>query len=190
MYIDRILAPIETLGPGNRLVIWVKGCSKHCKGCANPELWSVENCKSYSVEDVFHIIENVFKENSLDGVTISGGDPLEQKEEILELLRRLNTLTQDILVYTGYTMNELDGILSNEEMQMFQNNIAVLIDGRYEEQLNHKDVVLRGSSNQQIIYFKDAYKERYEKYLLEGRKIQNVYMGKRLVSVGIHDRRE
>jgi len=128
MYIDRILAPIETLGPGNRLVIWVKGCSKKCKGCANPELWSFENSKSYSVDDIFKIIQNIFSQNRIDGVTISGGDPLEQKEQLLVLLKKLNALTQDILVYTGYTMDELNRLLSQEEMMDLENYIAVLID--------------------------------------------------------------
>lgn len=38
MQIDRLLYPVHSLGPGNRLVIWVRGCKKRCFNCANPEL--------------------------------------------------------------------------------------------------------------------------------------------------------
>lgn len=190
MFIDRILAPIETLGPGARLVIWTKGCSKHCAGCANPELWDTKTAKKYATEDILRIIDNIYRENPFDGITISGGDPLEQKEEMLELLEKLNRITDDILVYTGYTLNQLIDIWDSSEIDSLKNNIAVLIDGPYIESLNFSDVVLRGSGNQKIHIFKEKYREIYDEYLTHGRKIQNVYMGNRLISVGIHDRRD
>ena len=40
MYLDRILYPVTSLGPGKRLCIWVSGCNARCEGCANPELWT------------------------------------------------------------------------------------------------------------------------------------------------------
>lgn len=190
MFIDRILAPIETLGPGMRLVIWVKGCSKRCKGCANPELWDIDKSREFNVKDVSRIIANIYKETPFDGVTITGGDPLEQKKELFDLLMDLNKYTEDILVYTGYTIEELNDVLSEDEMKTLTSQIAVLIEGRYIDELNTKDVVLRGSSNQKILYFKRKFIEPYEKYLQQGRKIQNVYMGNQLISVGIHDRKE
>lgn len=189
MYIDRILSPIETLGPGKRLVIWTKGCSKHCKGCANPELWSVRNAKDYPVEDIVKIIHNIYRNEKFDGITISGGDPLEQMDDLLALLEALNMLTSDILVYTGYKESDLDVLFCKKQMDKFRKRIAVLIDEPYLEELNLPDAVLRGSANQNIIYYKEEYKELYERYLTNGRKIQNVYMGSRLISVGIHDKK-
>lgn len=190
MYIDRILSPIETLGPGKRLVIWTKGCSKQCVGCANPELWSTENSKNYAVEDIAKIINNIYQNERFDGVTISGGDPLEQIDDLLELLEYINQLTSDILIYTGYSFSDFEEIFDDKKIKMLKKMIAVLIDNPYIEELNTPDTVLRGSTNQHIIFFKDKYKKLYEKYLKNGRKIQNVYMGNRLISVGIHDRKE
>ena len=103
MFIDRILAPIETLGPGKRLVIWTKGCSKCCNNCANPELWNTEGANDYSVDRIFEIVQGIFQEYEIEGITISGGDPLEQKKEFLSLIQKLGNICQDILVYTGYT---------------------------------------------------------------------------------------
>ncbi|MCM1086641.1 MAG: radical SAM protein [Muribaculaceae bacterium] len=190
MYIDRILYPIETLGPGKRLVIWVRGCSRHCKGCANPELWDISNSKYFPVEDIAQIIQNIYADSPFDGVTISGGDPLEQKEELLLLLDEISKITDDVLLYTGYTYQEVCALLTKEELMALMGKLSVLIDGPYVEKLNTKDAVLRGSSNQQIIYCSDKYREKYEEYLLAGRKIQNVYMGNQLISVGIHNRKE
>lgn len=190
MYLARILTQIETLGPGKRLVIWVKGCSKHCAGCANPELWSVSGSRNYNVKDIVQIIKNLYQASPFDGITISGGDPLEQYEELILLLEELNQLTEDILIYTGYTYQEVCKVIPKAELQKLLQQIAVLIDGRYVEALNTTDAVLRGSKNQKIIYVKESYRERYEEYLRDGRKIQNVYMGEQLISVGIHDRKE
>lgn len=190
MYIDRILYPIETLGPGNRLVLWTRGCSKHCKNCANPELWDTSNAKNVKVEDIEQIIINIHNDTPIDGITISGGDPLEQMEEILELVKRVKVMVQDILVYTGYTVSELERNWDKSIIKRMKELISVLIDGAYIEELNDKELSLRGSSNQNIICFDESRKSIYEAYLRKGRKIQNVYMGTRLISVGIHDRKE
>ncbi len=189
MYIDRILAPIETLGPGKRLVIWTKGCSKNCKGCANPELWDTSDSKVYEVKDIVKIINNIYNDILFDGITISGGDPLEQKEELLLLTESLQHITEDIAVYTGYTWDELLKIWSNKDIERLKTSIAVLIDGPYIAEQNSEDIVLRGSANQRILYFKEKYRIKYEDYLKQGRQIQNIYMGTQLVSVGIHNQK-
>lgn len=188
MYIDRILSPIEVLGPGNRLVIWTKGCSKHCKGCANPELWSTAASRDYSVEDIFVMIKNIYKDQPFEGITISGGDPLEQKDEMLKLIPKLRELVDDILVYTGYELKDIKENWKAEELSLLKENVSVLIDGPYDEDKNDGHATLVGSTNQHIYYFDEKIKEKYEQYIRAGRKIQNVYMGKKLVSVGIHNK--
>ena len=55
MEIDRILYPVESLGPGKRVVVWTIGCSKHCKNCSNKELWEKNNKK-----DVCYIVSDGF----------------------------------------------------------------------------------------------------------------------------------
>ena len=51
MYLDRILYPVTSLGPGKRLCIWVSGCNARCEGCANPELWTQRPEQFISVEN-------------------------------------------------------------------------------------------------------------------------------------------
>ncbi len=189
MFIDRILAPITALGPGNRLVIWTKGCSKHCYNCANPELWNTDGARNYDVAEIIQISKNIINEQKITGITISGGDPLEQKEDILLLLKELSKNVDDILVYTGYTFEQLESLWSKEEIDVLKANISVLIDGPYIDEKNEELAVLKGSTNQNIIYFKPEYEKIYLEYYKDGRTIQNVYMGEKLISVGIHNRK-
>jgi anaerobic ribonucleoside-triphosphate reductase activating protein len=134
-------------GPGNRFVLWTQGCSKGCSGCFNPETWSREIYKELSPLQLFEIIKNF----EVDGVTISGGDPLEQEDELLELLMLLSTmrLRKGVILFSGFTRAEISSNFIREQCLKY---IDVLIDGRYEKNLKI-DFSLRGSSNQEFYFF-------------------------------------
>ena len=190
MLIARIIYPITTLGPGNRLVIWTVGCSKHCYNCANPELFSFDKSKEISVKTLNEKINYILENYSVDGVTITGGDPLEQREELFELLMLIKPNIQDLLLYTGYTIAELSKMLTEDDLTFFKEHVSVLIDGQYMEELNDNQVPLRGSANQTINYFDQSLKGIYEQYLEKGRSVQNVYNDDMVISVGIHNVKE
>ena len=187
MQIDRILYPVTTLGPGQRVAIWTVGCSKHCFHCANPELWDPDPAREQPAEEIASLILERLKDCRPDGITVTGGDPMEQPEELLTLLRALRPLTEDILVYTGYTLEELEHTLPVSLMDGFRETVGVLIDGRYVEELNDGKSPLTGSTNQTLHYFRPQLRETYAAYMAGGRKIQNFYSGGRLISVGIHN---
>jgi anaerobic ribonucleoside-triphosphate reductase activating protein len=134
-------------GPGNRFVLWTQGCSKGCSECFNPETWSNNIFKEYSPRQIFELIKNF----EVDGITISGGDPLEQEDELLELLMLLSSirLSKGIILFTGFTREE---IRVNPIREKCLSYIDVLIDGRYEKNLK-VDFSLRGSSNQEFYFF-------------------------------------
>lgn len=136
-------------GPGNRFVLWTQGCSKGCSECFNPETWSTNVYKEYSPIELFYIIQNF----EVDGITISGGDPLEQEDELLELLMLLSTmrLRKGIILFSGFTRAEISRSPIREACLKY---IDVLIDGRYEKNLK-VDFSLRGSSNQEFYFFSD-----------------------------------
>jgi len=188
MQIDRVLYPISTLGPGERLVIWTVGCSKRCHKCANPELWSENPVKDIDVLELAKIIKQATGKQIIDGVTITGGDPLEQIAELNKLLPLLREITNDVLVYTGYTIEEAKAKLPQSEWETMKPYTSVLIDGTYIDELNDNECVLRGSSNQNIIYFDETKKELYFEYLKKGRTVQNVFYNEKMISVGIHNR--
>ena len=86
MLIDRILYPITALGPGKRLAIWTIGCSKHCFNCANPELWERDKRRDIDIAGLSKAIHDSLQGCCVDGITITGGDPLEQVDDLLDLL--------------------------------------------------------------------------------------------------------
>ncbi|MCL2079203.1 MAG: radical SAM protein [Oscillospiraceae bacterium] len=188
MRIDRIIYPITSLGPGDRLVIWTVGCSKHCYKCANPELWehNVEN--EIAVEELVNAIKTSLDNQIIDGVTITGGDPLEQYEELSRLLPLLFEITDDILVFTGYTKKQAEAIMPSDTWEVIKKYTAVLIDGKYIDELNDNKCPLRGSSNQQVHFFDLSKKARYLEYMARGRSVQNVYYNEKIISVGIHNK--
>ena len=178
MNVARLLYPVEVLGPGRRVGIWLCGCPHGCPGCSNPELWRFRPEYETTAQSVFEMVSRVAEEHPVDGFTITGGDPMLQGEALLELTGLLQTISRDILVYTGYEREALDPRLLQ--------NIAVLIDGKYVAEKND-GAVLRGSSNQRIRILDEAFRGRYEAYLETAtNEIQNFTTRDGIVSVGIH----
>lgn len=185
MYIARILYPIEVLGYGKRIGIWFVGCPHECQDCSNPELWSLNKKYNISLNSVLNLIENICNNNNVDGFTITGGEPFYQSNQLYLLINKILKITDDILIYTGFTLEQLqmknDVIINN-----ILKNITVLIDGLYLESLNDGSI-LRGSSNQKIYILNNKYKCRYDNYLNNTiNNIQNFNSGEGIISVGIH----
>lgn len=184
MYIARILYPVKVLGPGNRIGIWFAGCHHKCKGCSNPELWKTDEKYFATIEQVEKLIRIVAVGHEIDGFTITGGDPVEQADELTDLLKRVADISQDVILYTGYQIKEL----TSEAQIKLLDRISVLIDGEYKEELND-GVFLRGSSNQIIHILSDQYRDKYEKYIRGNHnEIQNFMINNEVISVGIHNR--
>ncbi len=178
MYVARILYPVEVLGPGKRIGIWFCGCPRRCKGCSNPELWEFQERYKTTPEAVYALVCKIADENQVDGFTITGGEPLWQSEDLQKLIKLLCDISTDILVYTGYKIEEL----SSNTLQ----GIAVLIDGEYIEELNN-NCILRGSANQRIHILNSAYKKAYSDYCANSsNQIQNFSTTDGTISVGIH----
>lgn len=185
MNVARILYPVEVLGPGKRLGIWVCGCRRGCKGCSNPELWVQKPEYEVTVEDLMSLVRRISDSHKVDGFTISGGEPMDQPEGLSQLITQLSAYSKDILIYTGYRIDELKK-REDPATNIILSRAAVLIDGEYREEENI-DVLLRGSSNQRIHILIPEMAEGYEKYLASAHnQIQNFTTLNGVVSVGIH----
>lgn len=184
MNIARVLYPVRVLGPGNRIGIWVCGCHRACPGCSNPELWHERPEYEISIDQLMELINTVKRTNPVDGFTITGGEPMNQANDLSALVDRLSEISKDILVYSGYRLDELKN--RDSATQAVLDKIAVLIDGEYIEEKNN-DSRLRGSSNQEIHILNSKVASVYQEYLDGGHnQIQNFTTSDGIVSVGIH----
>ena len=184
MRIGRILSPVHSLGPGERICAWTQGCSKKCKGCISPEL---QNFTGTEIDEAIlcKLFFQIADKNNCSGLTISGGDPMEQPDSLLRLLEKARNRFDDILVYTGYDLEEIMKGCAGESGIRCIEYIDVLIDGRYDEELNTPDCVLRGSSNQKIHYLNGKIEPIYEEYMKQGRIIESFVHDNETIITGI-----
>lgn len=189
MLVAYVLYPVKVLGPGERIGIWLYGCNRRCKGCATPQLQEFRQEKEISVDRLCEMVFSVLDKYPVDGITISGGEPMEQAEELQEFLKKISPRIDDILLYTGYTLEQL--LERNPKtIQDIQKYVTVLIEGEYIEDEN-KGHVLRGSDNQKIHYKNQDVKEKYERYITESgqRKcLQTFQVSDGIFTVGIPEK--
>ncbi|MCR4562313.1 MAG: radical SAM protein [Bacilli bacterium] len=157
---------LTCLGPGKRVGLWVRGCKRNCPGCISPTFQKYDS--QYDVE-VGELLSKIIGKSPSDlRITISGGEPFDQKD-LLPLLKCLRENGfYDILVYTGYRFEELYADPQKRECLSY---IDVLIDGPYIQELNDNHA-LRGSSNQRIIFLNEGLAEEYKPQIEGERKFQ------------------
>ena len=148
-------------GTGVRVVLWISGCSLHCRGCHNPETWDAHSGKLFD-ENAKQELFDVLNKPYIQGITFSGGHPLENDnvEDVYLLIKEIKEKfpTKDIWLYTGYTW---DMIFPEVCLDMFNvNNMYrkevvkmcdVLVDGPYIEEQRDITLLFRGSKNQRLI---------------------------------------
>lgn len=146
-------------GLGWRAVLFVSGCPHHCPGCHN------EVAQNYDYGEEFDetkILDRIKKNSILNGITISGGEPL-CKENIAEVNKFIEDVKKEkpefnVWCYTGYTLEQLkdrNDKITNDTLS----NIDVLVDGRFVEERKNPEIKFRGSDNQRLLDLKSCLKE-------------------------------
>lgn len=180
MRIARIYYPVTTLGAGKRVGIWVSGCEKRCKNCMSERLRDINAGVDMSVTRICESIGKVG--GCIDGFTISGGEPFLQVDELCRLTARLSKeYTDDIIIFTGYTMEQLRERCPDALARILE-NVSVIIDGEYVDELND-GIGIRGSSNQRIHIFR--HRERHEKLSEGKRSVQIIEHQRGITVIGI-----
>ncbi len=124
-------------GPGIRTVLFMQGCDIHCKGCQNKSTWNINKGKKIEIDDLVNELnKKVFNKK----ITISGGEPLMQKEALIELVTKLNDLKFDIALYTGHQREDVPSILVEK--------IKYLKSGNFVQKLKTTIKPFVGSENQ------------------------------------------
>lgn len=136
-------------GVGLRYSLYFSGCSHKCPGCHNVCSWNANNGEIISYEKLEEIAMEINENVLLDGITISGGDPLYNPKDMEKVLKYLKEKTgKNIWLYTGYTLEE---VKADEKKCNCLNYIDVLVDGRFVKELYDPTLKFIGSKNQRII---------------------------------------
>ena len=185
MQIDRIYFPVKTLGPGNRVGIWTVGCPHHCFNCSNPELWEPDSGKDLPSNTITELLIPYLKK--ADGITITGGEPFFQVDELFRLLSDIKKIfDKDILVYSGFDLPQLN---TDDKAVHCLALIDVIITGKYVDALND-NIGLRGSSNQVITVLNKRFEKAYDNTWNCKRQSQLIINNGHLFNIGIPIKQE
>lgn len=146
-------------GLGWRAVLFVSGCPHNCPGCHN----KIAQDYNYGEEfDEQKIIARIKENSILNGITISGGEPL-CKENIATVNKFIEDVKKerpelDVWCYSGYTLEQLqerNDEVTNETLK----KIDVLVDGRFVEARKNPEIKFRGSDNQRLLKVQECLRE-------------------------------
>jgi anaerobic ribonucleoside-triphosphate reductase activating protein len=138
-------------GPGERFVIWVQGCSIRCPGCCNPEMLPFESGEQIDVQSLF---ERIIKAR-VEGITLLGGEPFDQAEECGALAEKVQGNGMGVMVFSGYTM---DFLAKSKKCDRLLKHTDLLKAGPYMQEQHSRKHRWIGSSNQQLIFLTDRYR--------------------------------
>lgn len=140
--VNYILEKSRVQGPGERFTIWVQGCSIHCLGCRNTDTWSFDQGNNVDVQ----ILVKKIIESKSPGLTITGGEPLDQLEAILELTKGIFSF-KDVFLCSGYEFQTIKKDDLKKEVLKF---IDIICSGPF-DQTKICQSQWKGSTNQEII---------------------------------------
>lgn len=176
--------PVSTLGPGKRFAIWVQGCPFNCKSCISPDYIPFEESNRVSIEGLATFISEI---EGIEGITISGGEPFSQAQNLMKLIQMLKELKPNLnfICFTGYSF----GALKSKAQKELLNVLDLVITELFIEELNSENG-LRGSDNQKFIFLTDKLIDYRDEIENGKKKIETFIFKNNIVQVGIMSKTE
>ncbi len=140
-------------GPGLRSVIWLQGCNLHCNGCYNKDFWPFVQKNIFTPKK---LISKIIQNENIEGITLSGGEPLLQYPALLNFLKLTKKKGLSVICFTGFNFNEV----RESKMRKILKYIDILIAGPYIEDLSTYKIPLVSSSNQELIFLTKEYSSK------------------------------
>jgi len=167
-------------GPGSRYVLWVQGCLSRCPGCFNKEF---QPFQKRNVVNITELADRILSTRGIEGVTFSGGEPTSQAEALaaLSLILKQHKLT--IMCYSGLTYPDL---LKRQNMYITQllSLTDIFIDGSFIQEKS-ANLIWRGSSNQNVYFLTDTYKEYQAHINDQNSEMELVISNNQIISTGM-----
>ena len=144
-------------GPGIRTTFFVTGCTHKCPECFNQEYQDFKYGNIWTDNETTQVI-NYLKEDAITGLTILGGEPFQNTNDLIEIVKKIKSNTnKSIWIYSGYTFEE---ILKDKNKLELLKLTDVLVDGLFKIELKDLKLKFRGSSNQRIIKVQESLKNK------------------------------
>lgn len=162
-------------GPGLRFVLFTQGCPHRCPGCHNPQTHLSVGGSFFSLEKILSLYQ---QHPACRGITFSGGEPFTQAASLAKVAKAIHQARGDVVVYTGYRIEQLNGLAKVDEgIMALLNETDLLIDGPYIQQKRCLGVPFVGSLNQRLLALSSAGNHLLADIpvLPEGRMIKRVY---------------
>jgi anaerobic ribonucleoside-triphosphate reductase activating protein len=140
--VGQIVENTEAEGPGRRFAVWTQGCSLRCPGCCNPHLFAE---RGGQVMEVAALLEKIRQTTGIEGVSVLGGEPFDQREALAALCEGVRALNLSVMVFSGYTLQQLQGATALA-------HIDILVDGPFIQEQPETQRRWLGSSNQ-VLHF-------------------------------------
>lgn len=140
-------------GDGLGEVLFLQGCTHHCKGCHNQCTWDFGGGYRFT-EKYFQILMEYFIKNPIaTRLTLSGGDPLDSLAGATYIAQefKANFPSKQLWVYTGYLYEDL---VNKIQYKPILDLIDILVDGEFDLSLRDTTLYCKGSSNQRVIDIK------------------------------------
>ena len=144
-------------GPGIRLVVFLQGCHFRCLYCHNPDTWDLKGGKEYTVKEILaKAIDEKPYFGTKGGITVSGGEPLIQRENLYELFQEAHHNGINTALDTN------GSILDDKTKKLLEVTDLVLLDIKHIDDSNHKK--LTGVSNYVPLQFLDYMESIGQRY--------------------------
>lgn len=140
-------------GPGARAVIWLQGCTLACPGCYNPATHAPTGGVVVPVADLLGWLTVDLPR--IEGVTLSGGEPLQQVPAVTVLAQALRPTGRSLLIWTGYPWSAVQRLPGIDALLPL---VDVIIAGPYRAD-QRISVAMRGSANKAAIFLTNRYTE-------------------------------
>ena len=169
MLLHALIPASRANGPGLRAVVFFQGCKVGCVGCWNPRTHPFHGAE-VTVDAVAQEVLGAHQEHTLEGITFSGGEPMQQADSLLRLILFLRRQAPELSfgMFSGYQECELDhgeywvwGSDSPEQRrkhlwQEIRGHLDFAILGRF-NQAQPSNMPLRTSRNQVLRLFTGRY---------------------------------
>ena len=161
-YYSRIIYVDTTNGKGIGNTIFLSGCSYHCKGCFNKEVWDYNHGNELT-DDVINEFVDKSKKEYINRISILGGEPLDDfnKYSTYKIIKKINeeNLKLNIWIWSGSLFESLmERSKSDYIIDYILSHTNVLVDGRFDiTKLCYG--AFSGSSNQRVIDVKKSLRE-------------------------------